>query len=376
MKNASHRPIGFYIGNMNRSGGTERVLSQISNELIKRGWKVCIINMYGKKDDTSFYPFSPKIKKIWLLTEYPASIRDHIKEIAELHKCLKKEKFSAFIELDLILSIYSAPARIGCGVRMIAWEHFNFYYQYRKHNRLHRFGMVIAACNADRMVVLTKEDEGYYKRHFPWLAGRIRQIYNPNSYELDAEEVPDFQSRKPIVFAAGRLTPAKGFAHLIRSWELLEEEFPEWELVIAGEGELRQKLEQQIRESQLERIHLPGNLSPERMKEFYSTASVFAFSSIWEGFGMVLTEAMNYGMPSVANACIAGPSEIVENLKSGFLVKTGDEVDFAAKLRILMQNPILCKRMGTYARESCKRFDLNKIVDEWEEFLDEVGVEK
>lgn len=361
--------IGFYIGNMNRSGGTERVLSQISSELVQRGWKVCIVNMYGTKDEVTFYSYPPEIKKVWMLEKYPSTPQEHLQEIHNLHSFLKREQLKILIELDLILSIYTAPARIGCDVSVIAWEHFNFYYQYRKHNILHRVGMCLAACNAQSLVVLTKEDEKYYIKHFPWLKSKIYQIYNPNSYQVTSMEIPKEGESQKIVLAAGRLTPAKGFSYLLQSWGRLEKEFPEWQLVIAGEGELRQQLEQQVQEQKLKHIQFLGNVQQEQMKEWYKKASIFAFPSIWEGFGLVLTEAMNYGLPCVSFACKAGPRDILGGSQGGFLVKTGDEKAFAGRLRELMRDPGLRETMGKRARNSCRRFELSKIVDVWETLL-------
>ncbi len=369
--NQSKGTIGFYIGNMNRSGGTERVLAQITSELIQRNWKICILNMYGNSKEESFYPFSPKIKKIWLMENYPSTPKEHLQEIRNLHACLKREHLRVLIELDLILSIYTMPARIGCGVKIIAWEHFNFYYQYRKHNRLHRIGMWLASWNAQKLVVLTKEDAKYYKKHFPWVRKKICQIYNPNSYQVTEEEIPEWKERKKVVMAAGRLTPAKGFSHLIESWRMIEREFPEWELVIAGEGELHEQLEQQVHKQELQHIKFLGNVKQEEMKELYKTVSVFAFPSIWEGFGLVLTEAMNYGLPCVAFACKAGPKDILEGEQGGFLVTTGDEESFANRLRQLMRDPLLCETMGKHAKDSCRRFDPGKIADIWETLLRE-----
>ena len=94
-------------------------------------------------------------------------------------------------------------------------------------------------------------------------------------------------------------------------------------------------------------------------------SSIYALSSRYEGFGLVLTEAMECGVPCVAFDCECGPSEIINNNIDGFLVEDRNVIQFAEKLEILMSDNELRKRMGVQAKQNVKRFGIEKVMQHW-----------
>lgn len=353
--------IGFLIGNMSHAGGTERVLQQIANGLAERGHQVVVISVWGK--DELAFPLDGRITFRRLGDDYPGTVVQHLRTVRRLRRAVREEALPVLVDVDLILTLYSLPATAGlAGVKRIAWEHFNFYYQFRKNNRLRRVAMRLAARFSHVVLVLTQEDRTHYAENLR-IRGRLCQIYNPNPFEATVRE----GGGERMVLAAGRLTRAKGFDLLLKSWAEVEAEFPDWRLCIAGEGEERQALEAQREALGLCRVELPGQAAD--IGALYRRAGIFALSSRDEGFGMVLIEAMAYGRPVVSFACKAGPRDIVTDGENGFLFPVGDCAGFAQGLRRLMGSEQLRQEMGERARLSVDRFALRTVLDQWETLL-------
>lgn len=356
--------IGFVIGNMSNTGGTERVLQRIANGLSKRGYQIVVISMWG--DNKPVFKLDKKIIRYRLAKDYPKGVRANLKNIFSLYQIVKKEQITVLADVDLILTFYSLPVKLFIPkLRRISWEHFNYYYQFRKNNRIRRLAMWLSARFSDVLLVLSKEDKMYYKKNLK-ISGKLCQIYNPNTYE----NVSCKGISEKMVFAAGRLTKAKGFDYLLKSWEMLEKDFPDWRLCIAGEGEDKERLLNTINEKGLKSVELPGLVKD--IQQYYEKCAFFVLPSRNEGFGMVLIEAMAYGKPVVSFSCKAGPRDIVTDKKDGFLVSTGDYKQFAKKMRCLMESAELRDKMGKNAMESTKRFDTEIILDQWEKLLREM----
>lgn len=360
--------IGFVIGNMSSAGGTERVLQLIANGLNQRGYRVIIISMWGNREPV--FPMDKQIKRYRLGKEYPKGIGANLRNISALYRIVKKEQITLLVDVDLILTFYSLPVKLcSRGLKTIAWEHFNYYYQFRKNNRIRRIAMKMAARFSDAVLVLSQEDETYYRNHLN-IQGYLYQIYNPNTYE----GITNHKQEEKMIFAAGRLTKAKGFDYLLQSWELLEKDFPDWQLCIAGEGEEEEALLKSKKEKGLKSVHFVGSVSD--METYYERAAFFVLPSRNEGFGMVLIEAMAYGKPVVSFACKAGPRDIITDGEDGFLVPTGDYRQFASKMRLLMESEEVRRTMGAKAKESTHRFDIAGILDRWEGLLATVSGRK
>jgi glycosyltransferase involved in cell wall biosynthesis len=173
--------------------------------------------------------------------------------------------------------------------------------------------------------------------------------------------------------SCGRLTESKGFDRLIEAFHLLSGNFPAWSLTIAGEGELRPKLETLIAEFGLSgRVSLPGAFRDSR--EVFEEADIFVLSSRYEGFPNVLTEAMAYGIPVVSFDCRSGPAEIIRNDFDGFLVPAGDVAALAGTLERLMSDEAIRLRVGRNAVHVSERFSMSRILYQWDHVFAKVGI--
>jgi glycosyltransferase involved in cell wall biosynthesis len=246
------------------------------------------------------------------------------------------------------------------GVVTIGQEHMNF--------NAYRPGLAAEIHQAygslDALAVLTVDDLRDYGR---LLAGsRTRVVRIPNSLpELDGPRSP---LTEPVVIAAGRLTPQKGFDLLIEAFERVVRERPDWTLRIYGAGPKRDELRRMILERELyNHVHLMG---PTRhLGEAFSRASVFALSSRYEGFGMVIIEAMSKGLPVVAFDCPRGPSEIINDGVDGVLVPAGDVDALADALLALIGDAERRRALGAAAVRTAGGFDVRAVGRQWDELL-------
>jgi len=215
----------------------------------------------------------------------------------------------------------------------------------------------------DRIVVLTQEDKERNWR--PWK--NVSVIPNPAPpSSRHASLIP-----KRII-AIGRLTYQKNFSSLIRAFAIVGQQFPDWSLDIFGEGEEREALSSEIRSLGLNSsIRLMGKASdvPGILPDY----SIFAMSSRFEGFPLVLVEALSCGLPVVSYACPCGPKDIIRDGVEGFLVPPGDEILLAERLCRLIKEENLRKRMGGAALERANVFSIEKIIPLWMSLFEELS---
>lgn len=355
--------IVFFIGNMSHSGGTERVLSIISGGLTLRGHAVTIISLTG--EPPSFFDIHESVRVEWLRSR--GLNTQIIRNLTCLQRLVRRDRPDFWVDVDNILGVYSLPIhQMNPSMRWISWEHFNYYYPFPYNRSLRSVVRRLCARFADCLVCLSDEDVGYYRQNLH-VRGKLVRIYNPAPFSPGDM---DYAGKEKLVLAAGRLAHIKGFDDLVRAWTKLEKRFPEWRLIVAGEGEERSGLEAMVREAGLQNIQFIGRVQD--IQALYRRASIFALSSRAEGFVMVLLEAMAFGTPVVGFSCRAGVGEVVTDGKDGYLVPMGDVDSFADKLAQLMEDSELCRRMGVQACASIQRFDRERIINEWDQLLREM----
>jgi glycosyltransferase involved in cell wall biosynthesis len=216
----------------------------------------------------------------------------------------------------------------------------------------------------DALTVLTAADA----RDYGGLLSRVELIANPVS-PLDGGI--SSQEAK-LVVAAGRLNTQKGFDLLVRAWETVARRRPDWRLEIYGSGPERVALERLIGELGLsDRVALMGRT--QALGEAMAAASLFALSSRFEGFGMVLVEAMGKGLPVVSFDCPRGPGDIVSHGGDGLLVAPEDVDALAAALLELIEDPERRRRLAAAARRTARRYESRAIAPAWDALLGDLA---
>ena len=214
----------------------------------------------------------------------------------------------------------------------------------------------------DRFVVLTEEDKVSWTE-----LNNVIVIPDPLAFTID--EVSPLANKR--VMAVGRYVYQKGFDLLLQAWAKMENQHSDWELVVYGMGD-RDPYEQIIDDLRIDRsrCHLYGS-TPDIKKE-YLNSSLFVFSSRFEGFGMVLIEAMACGLPVVSFDCPCGPKDIVRHDEDGILVPSGDTDSLADAMHRLMSDDGLRKDMASKAIINVRRFQLDEIAQRWKTLFNSV----
>ena len=216
----------------------------------------------------------------------------------------------------------------------------------------------------DVLTVLTEADHDDYAATLARAPVRVVRI--PNAVpELDGG-VAALDGR--VVLAAGRLETQKGFDLLIRAWQPVAAAHPEWQLRIYGAGRLRDELRALILDLGLyDSVFLMGRTR--RLGEAMEAASLFVLSSRFEGFGMVVVEALSKGLPVVAFDCPRGPGEIIRHGRDGIVVPNGDVDGLARGMLDLIEDPERRRRYGAAALENARSYDVGAIAAQWEDLL-------
>jgi glycosyltransferase involved in cell wall biosynthesis len=172
-----------------------------------------------------------------------------------------------------------------------------------------------------------------------------------------------------VVLAVGRLSEEKGFGQLLTAFAALKQRYPEWDLVILGEGPERTCLERQLDSLGLSgRVHLPGWVG--NPGDWYARAEFYVMSSRFEGFPNTLVEAMAYGLPAVSFDCATGPADIIRDGIDGHLVPPAEGAEgLALAMEILVRKDQTRQRMGNAAVSVREQFSLERVLDHWDEML-------
>lgn len=345
----------FLTGTLNALAGAERMTATIANALAEQGYTVTILSLW---DPASCFALHSAIRHETLFTERPSFKRAYMATVAGIRRHLKAHRIDVLVQVDTMLSLFALPAALGLGVRHIAWEHCHFDEDLGR--RARRWARQLAARYCTHIVVLTERDR---KRWLEALSPRssVVCISNPLPFALPAQPAP---RTSKTVLAVGRLVHTKGFDVLLNAWALVTQRTPDWKLMIVGEGEERQALEAQRNQLGLRNnVALPGAFSD--ITKAYEEASIFCLSSRYEGFGLVLIEAMAFGLPIVSTACETGPRELLEDTHNAIMVPVNDHHALANALLNLISNRAEADKLARAAGEKAKLFSSERIVREW-----------
>jgi len=347
------RKIIFIISSLG-SGGAERVVVNLSNYFSKKH-EVSIVTL---SNEESFYNLNANVKHIKLnLTEKSnnilGSIKNNLNRILEIRKIVKKENPDIMVSFLTQTNIISLISSSGIKFKKILSERSVYFSE--NSNFIWKFLRRLTYPFANNVILLTKGDAENYK--FLKNKAIIPNFVNntENNHSLCKEN---------IILAVGRLHPVKQFDKLI---ELYYKSKIEWPLYIVGDGQEMDKLKKMIKEFNLEKkIFLEGRKT--NIYDYYKKAKIFALTSKHEAFPNAMLEAIYFGCGVVGFDCPYGPKEIIENGKSGYLVK--DDNDFIEKLHLLVNNEAILNKISQNAKNRAKVFNKNKILKKWEKYVE------
>lgn len=367
--------IIYCIHSVCNPGGMERVLYNKVKYLAERlQWEVMVVTT-DQHNRPPFYPFPKAVRMVDLDINYSVDNdknvfrkiggylrrrRLHRKRLTDL---LMREK------ADIVVSLYPSESSfipdIKDGSKKVLEIHYCKFFrlQYGRKGilgwidrwRTRQDERIVS--RFDKFVVLTREDQGYW--------GNLSNIeVIPNAALFLGSGYSDVYAHR--VIAVGRLDYQKGFDRLIKAWELVQqkEKFQDWKLDIFGQGEWREMLQGMINERHLEKS-ICLNAPTSHIGAEYARSAMLVMSSNYEGFPMVMIEAMACGLPVVSYDFKCGPKDIIQHGVNGMLVHEGDIRGLAEAMEKVMEDETLRKGLSVQARKIVETYAEERVMNQW-----------
>jgi glycosyltransferase involved in cell wall biosynthesis len=383
--------IAFILPSLDR-GGVSSASLNIINELDAAKYNKFIVLYDGKiieyKTDIEIIDMkTPKADSV------PAKILTQFKRYYRLRKIKSDKKIDISISFKdnpnitslfakkndkIIMTVHTTPSRDYTGSK----------------GRIYKYLIGRYFNRADKIVAVSDGIKNDLEKNYQVQNNKIQTIYNfidikhiaemsEEHVEIDLECL--FNTGKTVI-NVGRLSDAKGHWHLIRAFKQVSTEIPDSKLIIVGDGELRPYLTKLIGELSLKNsVHLIGNR--DNPYKYMKNSDLFVLSSVYEGFGIVLIEAMACGIPVISTNCLSGPEEILKNNEKsyGILIPvcdgkkysngeplTAEEKVMAENIIRLLKNKLEADEIKALSLKRASEFSSDKIIPQWESLIDEL----
>jgi GalNAc-alpha-(1->4)-GalNAc-alpha-(1->3)-diNAcBac-PP-undecaprenol alpha-1,4-N-acetyl-D-galactosaminyltransferase len=344
--------IAFLISSLN-AGGAERVVSLLANQLSLKH-DIVIITLSA---DKPFYQLNDSIRVMQLgaLNSEKNPVKSILSnlvliyKITSLIKSLKIKRLICFMTTSNVLGIISG--KFLSKINVTISERFNpltndigYWNFFRK--KLYKF--------SDRLVVQSDEIMNYFKS----FVDKRKIIIIPNPIKI----VNTNNKKEKIILTVGRVDANKNQEQIIRSFSKVKQKG--WKLIICGDGSLMNKLKDIVKALNInDAVEFKGIVK--NIEKQYRRASIFAFSSISEGFPNVLLEGMNYGCACISTDCPTGPSALIKSNINGFLIPVDDELSYTNHLQKLIDDEKLRNFFVSNSKSSLENHSINKVAEKW-----------
>ncbi len=361
-KHKEKKHIAMFISSLNK-GGSERVLVNLAGYFYQRGYAVTIVTQYRMENE---YETDGGIRRLY--SEIPeeeigrSRVINFMKRFRRLRRIWKKTKpdlILSFIGKNNMMAILTSRFLHIPVVVSVRGEPKEEYYS----KTLRRAAAVLFPM-ADGVVLQSRRNIDFFSQTV-----RKKAVILPNSiHPAFMREVYAGEREKKIV-AVGRIDANKNHILIIRAFAALAEQYPDYELFIYGEGELRFRLTEQVKEMGLQdRVHLPGSISD--VADAIYKASVFVLSSNSEGMPNTLIEAMALGIPSIATDCSGGgPAELIEDGVNGLLTEVDNWEQMEENLQKIINDEKFAKKLSKNASKIKEKLNPDLINAKWEDYF-------
>lgn len=352
-------------------GGAERVAVDMCEYWLGMGCRVTLVTQSSPETDVYPVPAGVDRRVLGLVGESQGKVSAaliNLRRILRLRALIGKLRPQVVLGMMTTASVLAVAAAQRLPCRVIASEHTHPPSQGLPSmwQKLRRW----AYPRAHAVVALTAGTAQWLEENVP--GSKVSVIPNAVRWPLETSEPvlpPPAREGRQRLLAVGRLHEHKGFDVLLRAFRQISDFFPKWDLVILGEGELREELQTQIDESGLQdRVSMPGRVG--NLADWYQQSDLYVLSSRVEGLSNTLIEAMASGLPVVAFDCDTGPREIIRHDIDGVLVNpVEDDEALAAHLADLMGRPDRRAGLGRRAIDVRDRFCTPRIMAMWNQLF-------
>jgi len=348
-------------------GGVERTVSLTANYFInKLNYDIEIINFFNKNNELNF-DLSSKINIYNLKgNNYHNKIKKYYYKFKNLEKIILNNDYDVVLGCSVVINLLFYLVKLKNMFKLeklniLAWEHS----QYSNINKKLKIIRRILYPKLEGVITLTQKD----KEKFSNFCNNTKVIHNINPY-IDNTRRSKLKNNR--IIAVGRLEKEKSFDKLIKSFNLINNKNENWELDIFGKGREISKLKKLINNLDLkDKVNLKGFSN--NIEKEYLKSSIFVLSSQTESFGMVIVEAMSFGIPCVSFDCETGPREIITDGVDGYLVELNNIEELSKKILVLINNYELRREMGKAAFKKSKLFSKKSILNKWKYYLEKIS---
>lgn len=354
--------ILFCIDTMTK-GGAERNIANIANYLSTND-EIKILTLLDKKCEYELKQnielmslnISQKKKNLFEKVFYTyKNIRQYIKKVKEINPDI----IVSFLPRTSYYSILAAKAN---NINIIISIRNDPNVEYK--NIFNKILMKTLYNKADGFVFQTKDAQEYFSKK---IQKKSSIIFNSINESFIKE--PYIGDRNKQIVTMGRLTEQKNQELLIKAFELVNKKYPDYELVIYGEGPLRKKIEKEINDKKLDtKIKLPGIV--DNIQDVIYEAEMFVLSSNYEGMPNALMEAMALGIPVISTNCpIGGPKFLIENNRTGILIPIQDIRALAESIIKIIEDKKFAEEISINAHKRMLGLDSKTINERWKEYI-------
>lgn len=354
--------IAMLIGALTR-GGAEHVLVNLADYLISQGHQVTMVTQYQKENE---YPLNANVKRVLsdINEDETTSSRtiNFIRRFCKLRRIWKQEQpdvILSFIGKNNIMAIITSTGLPISTIVSVRGEPREEYY-----SKGLRFLAKSLFHFADGIILQTEASRSFFSSVIRKKSTILKNPIHPSFFRE-----PYTEQREKTITAVGRIDENKNHRMLILAFSQIADEFPDYKLIIYGDGDRREELQILIKKLRLEsRVVFPGKI--ENVADAIYKTRVFVLSSNTEGMPNTLLEAMALGLTVVSTDCpCGGPAELIEHGKNGLLTPVGDEKAMKENLRFVLNNLQRADEMGNNARITSEIYRPETVLSEWEKYL-------
>ena len=395
------KKVCFFMATPFSVGGEQRVVSIVSNMLIDLGYDVSIMcTDINTPRDYSLYDLNPNVKIEYVRgynNKYISKIRDKRWDLyyenlstgkyknnlfmqkfincdfftsVILKNAFNKNDYDYVISLSTIYNTMLACISDKIKAKTIGWQHSSseryFNLKGERHYNQDKFTKYMFK-KLDSYVVLTEHDRRWLKRKY-----NVDALVINNPKSIISSEVSNLKNKQFL--AVGRFVSVKNFTKLIEMFSKFHEKNKSWKLKIVGEGELKQEYLQKIKELKLQKYVTIENYT-KNISKHYLSSSIYLMSSLYEGWGMVIGEAIEFGLPVISFNISSAP-EMIKNDYNGYIVDNYNEEDYVKYMLDLANDKTKLKEFSKNSKIMSESKSSDIILKKWVKLFKKLNMPK